>query len=51
MRISDFIVRFTLAAGVAKAEQTAEEQQDLPTVKLPYGTWRATSYDQKNDVS
>jgi hypothetical protein len=25
-------------------------QQNLPTIKLPYGTWQATKYDSKNDV-
>lgn len=24
--------------------------QNLPTLKLPYGTWQATKYDSANDV-
>lgn len=26
-------------------------QQNLPTLKLPYGTWQASDYDGANDVS
>jgi hypothetical protein len=25
-------------------------QQNLPTIKLPYGTWQASKYDAANDV-
>jgi hypothetical protein len=40
------------AAGVVGAEQNIiQPNQGLPTVKLPYGTWQASSYDNANDVS
>jgi hypothetical protein len=33
------------------AAALAGAQQDLPRIKLPYGTWQAAKYDRANDVS
>jgi hypothetical protein len=30
--------------------QLSTKAEELPTLKLPYGTYRAKSYDKKNDV-
>src|SRR5947209_4234637 len=36
---------------VSGAAAFVAAQQDLPRVKLPYGTWQAAKYDKANDVN
>jgi hypothetical protein len=42
---------FCVAAAVELQFHSLEaRQQNLPIVKLPYGTWQASKYDAVNDV-
>jgi hypothetical protein len=50
------VVQFVFGSPVAdnhelKYHSLHARQQNLPLLKLPYGTWQATKYDSKNDVS
>ncbi|KAF1808072.1 alpha/beta-hydrolase [Eremomyces bilateralis CBS 781.70] len=47
--------RITLLASVASSSPVQlgtpfDRRQVLPTVELPYGTWRASRYDSANDI-
>lgn len=41
-----------IAASSARPSAPSDKsaQADLPTIKLPYGTWRASKYDAASDV-
>lgn len=41
-----------LSASFARPldQSNGNAQEDLPTIKLPYGTWRASKYDAASDV-
>lgn len=44
-------VLYAAAASPTLGIEFASAANQLPTLTLPYGTWRAASYDSTNDVS
>jgi hypothetical protein len=40
----------TNSNGGLKYHSLEARQQNLPSIKLPYGTWQASKYDSANDV-
>jgi hypothetical protein len=41
----------TSTQGTLEYHSLEARQQNLPSIKLPYGTWQANKYDAANDVS
>jgi hypothetical protein len=40
----------TNSNGKLEYHSLEAREQNLPSIKLPYGTWQATKYDSANDV-
>jgi hypothetical protein len=51
MRIFPLASLICLGAALLATHNEALRADPLPQLKLPYGTWQATSYDKDADVS
>lgn len=53
MHISLLVIPLAIAAARSfdAVRNATSSAQNMPLLKLPYGTWQATSYDPKIDVS
>jgi hypothetical protein len=47
-RILSLVITFTIRCNVVKG---LEGRDPLPTLKLPYGTWRAAQYNALTEAS